>query len=406
MVPATARCFEVPTPPRWSRVIERVVGLLWALVAIAAIACAPALLAERTARADDEASDANPPRDVGVVVQPSSAKLPPAPPDFQRIERGWLTIEFPGSVRDRVEALVRDAEDFRERLSGEFGQPLLDQAMVRVARTPEQMAELAPQGAPPPPYAAGVAYPSAHLALLALQAPDTWDAPDLIELMRHELAHLALSDAVAGQHMPRWFDEGIAIHESGELPWARRMVLADASLGKRLLPFEDLDRGFPVDRYDVNVAYAESADFVSFLLRDADRVRFGSLIERVRGGAEFGRALEDAYGTDLRKLEYEWRSEVSRRFGIVPALTGGGLLWVIIAALAIVAWVKRRKRAKEKLELWAREEAQMELTIAQAAADRERAEKAPAVAPEEEIPARPAIGVPFVEHEGRRYTIH
>jgi Peptidase MA superfamily len=412
MVPATARSFEVRTPPRRSRVM-RVVALLWALVAVVslvafAIACAPALVAERTAWADGESSDATPPRDVGVVVQPSSVKLPAAPADFQRIERGWLTIEFPGSVRDRVEALVRDAEEFRERLSGEFGQTLLEQAMVRVARTPEQMAELAPQGAPPPPYAAGVAYPSAHLALLALQAPDTWDAPDLIELMRHELAHLALSDAVAGQHLPRWFDEGIAIHESGELPWARRMVLADASLGKRLLPFEDLDRGFPVDRYDVNVAYAESADFVSFLLRDADRARFGSLVERVRGGAEFGRALDDAYGTDLRKLEYEWRAEVSRRFGMVPALTGGGLLWVIIAGLAIVAWVKRRKRAKEKLELWAREEAQMEVAIASAAAaaDRERAQKAPAAPAEEEIPARPALGVPFVEHEGRWYTVH
>jgi hypothetical protein len=280
---------------------------------------------------------------------------------------------------------------------------------VRVARTPEQMAELAPEGAPPPPYAAGVAYPSAHLALLALQAPDTWDAPDLVELMRHELTHLALSDAVAGQHLPRWFDEGIAIHESGELPWARRMVLADATLGKRLLPFADLDRGFPVDRYDVNVAYAESADFVSFLLRDADRVRFGSLIERVRAGSEFGRALDDAYGTDLRKLEYEWRTEVTRRFGMVPALAGGGLLWVVIAALAVVAWVKRRKRAREKLELWAREEAQMEAAIAAAAADRERAEKAPPPPPppaEEEILGRPALGVPFVEHEGRWYTVH
>ncbi|MDP9001260.1 MAG: peptidase MA family metallohydrolase [Myxococcota bacterium] len=357
-----------------------------------------------TALADGDSPVSMPPRDVAVLVKPSDVTLLPAPADFQRIERGWLTIEFPASVRDRVEALARDAEEYRVRLSAEFGQGVLDQALVRMARNPEQMAELAPEGAPPPAYAAGVAYPSAHLALLALQAPGTWEAPDLVELLRHELAHLALSDAVAGHHVPRWFDEGLAIYESGELPWARRLALADASLGRRLLPLADLDRGFPIDRYEVNVAYAESADFVSFLQRDVDRARFGSLVERVRAGTQFDRALEDAYGTDLRKLEYEWREEVSRRFGLVPALTGGGLLWVLIVVLAIAAWVKRRRQAKAKLARWAREEAEMASIVA--AADRERVEKAPPLLAEEDMPARPRPGIPVVEHEGRWYTVH
>jgi Peptidase MA superfamily len=379
-----------------ARMLARAFALWLALVALA--------WGPRAAYAQADSPVSMPPRDVALLVQPSATKLPQAPVDFQRLERGWLTLEFPASVRDRVEALARDAEEYRDRLSADFGHAVLDGATVRVARTPEQMSELAPEGAPPPPYAAGVAYPAAHFALLALQAPGTWEAPDLAELLRHELCHLALFDAVEGHHVPRWFDEGLAIHESGELPWARRLTLADASLGKHLLPFADLDRGFPVDRYDVNIAYAESADFVSFLLRDADRARFGSLVERVRGGTDFARALEDAYGTDMRKLEYEWRMEISRRFGIVPALTGGGVLWMIIVTLAVAAWVKRRRRAKEKLAGWAREEAEMEASLA--AAERERAEKAAAAPVEEEIPVRPTPGIPVVEHEGRWYTVH
>ena len=344
------------------------------------------------------------PRDVGLLVQPSAAALPRAPADFQRLDLGWLVIEFPGSVRSRIETLLHDVEDYRTRLAGEFGQAVLDQALVRVARSPEQMAELAPVGAPPFAYAVGMTYPSAHVILLTLKAPDTWEAPDLAEVLRHELAHLALSDAVAGHYVPRWFNEGLAIHESGEVPWARRMALADASLGRRLVPLTELDKGFPADRYEVNIAYAESADFVSFLLRDADRVRFGSLIERVRAGTAFDRALDDAYGTDLRKLEYEWRMEVSRRFGMVPALTGGGLLWTFVVGLAAVAWVKRRKRAKEKLERWATEEAEMEAAVA--AAERKRAERVSTAASESDIPPRPTPSVPLVEHEGRWYTVH
>ncbi len=217
-----------------------------------------------------------------------------------------------------------------------------------------------------------MAYPPLHFVMLALQAPVTWEAPDLAELMRHELTHIALDDAVGGRHVPRWFNEGLAIRQSRELPWARLRTLWDASLGKRLIPLRDLDAGFPTDSYEVNVAYAESADFVSFLMRDADRARFGSLVQRVGAGTPFNRALEDAYGTDVRKLEFQWREEVGRRFGIVPMLTGGGLVWTAIVGLAFAAWLKRRRRAKAKLEQWAREEAELDAAIAATARRRGR----------------------------------
>jgi hypothetical protein len=135
-----------------------------------------------------------------------------------------------------------------------------------------------------------------------------------------------------------------------------------------------------------------------------DRARFGSLVERVRAGTGFGRALEDAYGTDLRKLEFEWREELSHRFGLVPALTGGGLVWVVIVGLMGAAWVKRRRRAKEKLARWAHEEAEMAQALA--AAERERAEKAPPVPAEDDMPPGPTPGIPIVEHQGRWYTVH
>jgi hypothetical protein len=354
------------------------------------------------ALAQDEPADM-PPRDVGVIVQPDAAMLPPLPSDFQRLDHGWLVVELPSSIRDRGEALLGQADDFRVRLSEDFGQPALAHVLVRIARTPDQMAELAPPGAPPPAYAAGVAYPSIRLILLALQAPETWDAPDLPELLRHELTHMALGDAVASHHVPRWFDEGLAIQESGELPWLRTKTLWDSTLGKRLLPLSELDRGFPSGGYQVNEAYAESADFVRFLMRDADRARFGSLLERVRAGVPFDRTLEDAYGADVRKLEYEWREELGRRFGVLPMLTGGGLLWVVVMGLAGAAWLKRRRRAKIKLAQWAREEAEMDATIAASRAA--GATPANPRTPEDDVPPR-MPSIPVVEHDGRWHTLH
>jgi hypothetical protein len=339
-----------------------------------------------------------------VVIQPAAAKLPPPPADFQRIDDGWLVLEFPSSIRDRPEAMARDAQDFRARLAADLGQPVLEHVLVRVARNPGQMAELAPEGAPPFGYAVGMAYPSLRLILLSMLAPGTWEAADLNETLRHELTHLALEEAVAGHHIPRWFNEGLAIHESGEF-WGKRFrVLWDATVSHSLLPLAALDRSFPAEGSDVSIAYAESADVVRFLMRDDDRARFGSLVERVRSGTSFDRALEDAYDTDLRKLEYEWREDASHRFGLVPMLTGGGALWTLIAGLTVVAWAKRRKRAKVKLAQWALEEAEMDAAMVAA---RERI-VASQTAPEGEVDVPPHMrpGIPIVEHKGHWYTLH
>jgi hypothetical protein len=351
-----------------------------------------------------EAPAATPPRDVAGVVQPAAARLPPPPPEFMRLDEGWLAIEAPASIRDRVDSLARDAHEFRARLGADLGQAVLDHVTVRIGRNPAQMAELAPTDSPPFGYAVGMAYPSLHLILMSLQAPDTWEAPDLVETLRHELTHLALDEAVAGHHVPRWFNEGLAIEESGELAFGRFRILWDATLSHTLLPLADLDRGFPSDRAQVGIAYAESADVVRFLMRNDDRARFGSLVERVRSGAAFDRALGDAYDTDVRKLEYEWREEVSHRYGLVPVLTGGGALWTLIAGLAMVAYVKRRKRAKVKLAQWAREEAEMEASVV-LAKDRAAAAEAAGVL-EDDLAGYTKPGVPIVEHDGEWHTLH
>ncbi len=342
------------------------------------------------------------PSDVGVVVAPSSS-LPPLPEDFQRIDRGWLALEFPSSVRDRIEPLGGDADSFRVRLSEDLGQSVLEHVLVRVARTPNQMADLAPRAAPVPKYAAGVAYPALHVALLSLQAPVSWEATDLALTLRHELVHIALDDATANHHVPRWFNEGLAMHESGELRWSRLETLWHATLANRLLPLAELDQSFPSDGSEVGLAYAESADVVRFLMRDSDRARFGSLIQRVRGGAAFDRALEDAYGTDQRKLEYEWREDIGHRFGLLPMLTGGGFIWTLIVALAVAAWIRKHRKAKAKLAQWAREEADADAAIVAAQATRQTDTREPVQA--EGVPAR-IPSVPVVEHEGRWYTLH
>jgi hypothetical protein len=357
----------------------------------------------------DDSSVVSVPRDEPLVLQPSAVKVPAIPANYTQKDLGWLLLSYPASAQERVEPVIRDAETIKADLQATLGQAVLSHVDVRIARNAQDMATLAPAEAPPPAYAAGVAYSSLHLVLISLTPPGpAGDGTDVEEVFRHEMAHVALEDATLGHHVPRWFNEGFAIHASGENPFMRWKTLQDATLSKKILPLSEIDQGFPNDNYEVSIAYAESTDFVRFLVRRSDEKRFVSLIDRVRSGASFDRAMGDAYSTNLRKLEFEWREDLNNRFTLTPVLLGGSLLWVGLAAMMAMAWWKKRRRAKETLARWEREEHAMDVAHARMMKEeREREQLAESAATLGDKSALRAVsGLPKINHDGDWHTLH
>jgi hypothetical protein len=356
-------------------------------------------------------------------IGPKSVELPRVPDTFNTIDRGWIHFSYPPPLRERVEDLLRGAEAVRAELSVRLGQAVLRNVNVRLARTPGEMTTLAPEGAPYPRYASGVAYSEIGLVLLTTVPPVPNALHDLEEVFRHELAHVALDDAIGESHrVPHWFNEGLAVHLSRESSLLRLKTLSTATLAGRLIPLSRLDRGFPTDAALADVAYAESADVVRFLLRQEDRDRFPALIARIRSGEAFAVALRNAYGLELSTLEYEWREDVSKRYSFWPILFSGSLIWVGVLVLFALGWRKRRRQSRETLERWAREEAYAELKRARAAVG--AAPRVHIVLPGHEstptetseaathgdlpsIPPPPLdVDVPKIQHDGRWHTLH
>jgi hypothetical protein len=334
-------------------------------------------------------------------VSPGELTIPEIPSGWVTRDLGWLKLSYPTVASERVATLLTDADAIKAQLADLLGQPVLARVEVRITPTFAEMSKLAPIGAPPPAYASGVAYPRLHLILISMMAPRGADATDLDEVFRHELAHVALEDAAPGRHVPAWFNEGLAVGFARENGIERQKVLTTAVINGTLLPLADLDRGFPRDPAEVSVAYAESVDFLRFLQARSDRLRFASTIERVRDGQAFDRALGDAYGTDLRKLEFQWRSDVERRYSLIPLLAGGGILWVGVIGALGWGYVKKRRRARAILAKWAEEEAIEDALLAQ------RAREAADVSDIELSRLSMRVRAPAkVEHEGNWHTLH
>lgn len=353
------------------------------------------------------------PQDVSITSE--SAPLPEAPDGYVREAIGNVTWEYHERARSVAHVLQDVYREEWPRVVAELGVEVDDALVIRIGRNPEEMAALAPAGSPPPSYATGVAYPNRGLVLLTLSAPETWERPDVESVLVHELSHVALHRAVNGHPIPRWFTEGVAIYQAREHDFDRIRTLWSGTASGRLVPLERLSRAFPEQPHRVNLAYAQSADFVRWLLaRNDGEARFRELLGRLGRGQAFDVALERTYSIPVPSLETEWHDDLEERFQAWPLLFGSGGLWVLAALLIVVAYVRRKRRDRKKLRQWEEEEAADD---ALAAAQRAALESAVVLAPsaDEErdilyvIPPEPRAresGVPTIEHEGRAHTLH
>lgn len=74
----------------------------------------------------------------------SKLAIPPPPAGFNTHDGGWIRFAYEPSLRERVQPLITGADAARADLVRRMGRPVLGKVTVYVARTPGEMASLAP----------------------------------------------------------------------------------------------------------------------------------------------------------------------------------------------------------------------------------------------------------------------
>jgi hypothetical protein len=186
-------------------------------------------------------------------------------------------------------------------------------------------------------------------------------------------------------------------------------TLWEGTLAGRLIDLPRLTEGFPERHGEVNLAYAQAADLVGHMIAgDEGRKRLRLLIAALREGKPFEQAVAVAYRMPLWRIEMQWRSALTQRFGRWPSiLTGLTLVWGIGALLLVVGYVRIRRQHHQTLKRW-------------------EIEEAPALAVLPTLPPPPPPTrhvaddvldawtehrrrepeIPTVVHEGRNHTLH
>lgn len=270
----------------------------------------------------------------------SAAFVPPE--GFERSTTTHFSFSYPPGLAPVAADLMAQAPRARQKIYADLGVPSPDQIEVFVCDGLACMEQVAPGKARIPPWAAGMAF-GRHDRILIRADGRTARGQGLDQVFLHELAHLALNQAVGHQSVPRWFHEGFAIYQSGEWSMGRVTALGAGVLSGRLFSLEALTDSFPDSPPDVELAYAQSIDFVAYLLGTYGRASFHRLIALLGRGWSFVNAVEEAYEQGIFRIEADWHADLKLRFTWLPVITGATSLWVVATLVLVAAWLRKRR---------------------------------------------------------------
>jgi hypothetical protein len=198
-----------------------------------------------------------------------------------------------------------------------------------------------------PEWGAAFAFPDSRRILMQGRSAGS-DAGDPTRVLRHELAHLALHEAL-GDLPPRWFDEGYASYAAGE--WGRDEVLATnlTLVLRRIPPLDSLDERFTQGATRAEGAYALAHRAVAELAM-LDPERGLTLLFRYwRETGSLDRAVRSAYGITLSGFEERWRARTRRRYGGLALVADFSLAAALVSALLLPLYWRRRQRDRERM---------------------------------------------------------
>jgi len=198
-----------------------------------------------------------------------------------------------------------------------------------------------------PEWGAAVAFPSQHRIVMQGQRAGS-DAGDPEQVLRHELAHLALHEYL-GDLPPRWFDEGYASYAAAE--WGRdELLTTNAALVLRGVPsLEALDSGFVGGSLSAEASYALSYRAVAELA-SLDPERGLALFFRYwKESGSLDLAVRAAYQITLPAFEQLWQGRTRRRYGALALMADLTLASLLVLGPLIPLYIARRRRDRRRM---------------------------------------------------------
>lgn len=242
-------------------------------------------------------------------------------------------VAWPAQIR-----LAADLARLADRPATWPGLGLRDPGPLRLIVVPDERTLDSLTAGRAPAWGAAIALPGARTILLRA------DQDDLPRTLRHELAHLALHEAVRVR-VPLWFDEGYAAWAAGEWERFGGLELNLAVVRGAVPSLTGLDGALRGSSSTAEAAYALAASAVTELARRNPSHSLTPLLQRLEAGEDFEAAVQGTTGLSLDRFEDEWRRVLKQRYTLGQWLVAGGG-WAVVGILLF--WLVRRRRRADR----------------------------------------------------------
>lgn len=221
---------------------------------------------------------------------------------------------------------------------------------VRVFLAPDPARFDSLTGGRTPEWGAGVAFPQLEMIVIPGYVSSRTGTHELPQILRHELAHVALQRSLGDALVPRWFTEGYATWSAGQLDmnagWQLRLALAT----DRAPSLDSLTLDWPLLAADARIAYLLSASAMQYLHSLGTPQTLERFFQVWAQSGDFEASLREVYVISSPQFERLWRSHVKRRYGWLQVLAQTAFIWVIATMLVLALFVIRRRRDRRRMD--------------------------------------------------------
>lgn len=266
---------------------------------------------------------------------------------------GTYELEYVPRSAGWVEDVLSRADAARRAVSRAANDAFLVRIGVVIAPDQETFVNLVGGWAE---HSAAAARPSTRQIVINADALLRSDAVELSRILVHEFAHIYVG-VRCPRPLPRWLDEGIAMHIAGEWSAEDAAALALNRLLRGTIPLRELQHSFPQEANRQRLAYRQSYSVVAFLVSGRFGGSLPALLSALRDPPHAEETIAQFWAADQRQLlESQWLANLAfwRSLALLPLHSG--IFWGVTGALTVLAWLVIRHRRRRLRAEWEDEE--------------------------------------------------
>ncbi len=204
-----------------------------------------------------------------------------------------------------------------------------------------------------PDWASGLSILQDNVILIRLKSVGTTPIePE--RTLAHELNHVALRRFGGNAYYPHWFYEGLAMLSTEDWSIKRAEPLAQASMSGQLLTLPEIESAFGKTGAIVDLAYAESAHFLSWIAKNNGDEKIKKLIVDVAGGKKFDDAFLEIFDHTPNASFAIWHEQMTKDSSILASFFSGDAIFFYVSLFAVlaltIALVRRNRVRKARLQ--------------------------------------------------------